>query len=89
MDRKGLTSIHRFKGLNKGCVLYTGASYTREITVVDKCLVVYHIKSTCCQLVDKYLLAYDIKFTLCQATDVSQFMLLCDPRQVSDVFGVI
>ena len=22
------------KGLNKGCVLYTGASYTREITVL-------------------------------------------------------
>ena len=28
-----LRSIHHFKGLNKGCVLYTGASYTREITV--------------------------------------------------------
>ena len=28
-----LRSKHHFKGLNKGCVLYTGASYTREITV--------------------------------------------------------
>ena len=28
-----LRSIHHFKGLDKGCVLYTGASYTREITV--------------------------------------------------------
>ena len=28
-----LRSIHHFKGLNKGCVLYTGASNTREITV--------------------------------------------------------
>ena len=28
-----LRSIHHFKGLIKGCVLYTGASYTREITV--------------------------------------------------------
>ena len=25
--------MHRFKVLNKGCVLFTGASYTREITV--------------------------------------------------------
>ena len=30
-----LRSIHHFKGLDKGCVLYTGASYTREITVCD------------------------------------------------------
>ena len=28
-----LRSIHHFEGLNKECVLYTGASYTREITV--------------------------------------------------------
>ena len=28
-----LRPIHRFKDLDKGCVLYTGASYTREITV--------------------------------------------------------
>ena len=28
-----LRAIHHFKGLDKGCVLYTGASYTREITV--------------------------------------------------------
>ena len=40
MGRKGgcvlytkLRSIHLFNGLNKGCVLYTGASYTRENTV--------------------------------------------------------
>ena len=45
MGRKGgcvlytkLRSIHLFKGLNKGCVLYTGASYTRENTVVTICL---------------------------------------------------
>ena len=30
-----LRPIHRFKGLDKGCVLYMGASYTREITVID------------------------------------------------------
>ena len=29
-----LRSIHHFKGLDKGCVLYMGASYTREITVI-------------------------------------------------------
>ena len=28
-----LRSIHHFKGLNKGCVSYTGASYTHKITV--------------------------------------------------------
>ena len=28
-----LRSIHLFNGLNKGCVLYTGASYARENTV--------------------------------------------------------
>ena len=28
-----LRSIHPFKDLNKGCVLYTGASYTRKNTV--------------------------------------------------------
>ena len=28
-----LRAIHHFKGLDKGCVLYTGASYIREITV--------------------------------------------------------
>ena len=32
-----LRSIHHFKGLDKGCVLYTGASYTREITVMEFC----------------------------------------------------
>ena len=30
-----LKSIHHFNGLNKGRVLYTGASYTRKITVYD------------------------------------------------------
>ena len=30
-----LRSIHHFKGLDKGCVLYTGASCTCEITVYD------------------------------------------------------
>ena len=28
-----LRSIHHFKGLNKGCVIYAGVSYTRKITV--------------------------------------------------------
>ena len=35
-----LRSIHHFKSLNKGCVLYTGASYTRETTV---CTYINHI----------------------------------------------
>ena len=33
LDESSL-SIKRVKGLNKGCILYTGASYTREITVI-------------------------------------------------------
>ena len=44
MDRKGgcvlytkLRSINLFNGLNKGCVLYMGASYTRENTVIEYC----------------------------------------------------
>ena len=29
-----LLSLHHAKGLNKGCVLYTGASYTHKITIL-------------------------------------------------------
>ena len=50
MGRKGgcvlytkLRSIHLFNGLNKGCVLYTGVSYTRENMVYIYIYIYIHI----------------------------------------------